>query len=69
MDFFYLIQFNSQPVSPSVLKMRWLVSLCVVCGSRTTNGLADYRPNIVFLLADDLGWNGLSVPMHPTVAE
>ena len=26
------------------------------------------RPNIIFMLADDQGWNGLSVAMHPTVA-
>jgi arylsulfatase A-like enzyme len=26
------------------------------------------RPNIVFMLADDQGWNGLSVAMHPKVA-
>lgn len=25
------------------------------------------RPNIVFMLADDQGWNGTSVAMHPTV--
>lgn len=27
------------------------------------------RPNIVFMLADDQGWNGTSVAMHPSVAE
>jgi len=27
----------------------------------------DSRPNIVFMLADDQGWNGLSVPMAPDV--
>ncbi len=26
-------------------------------------------PNIVFILADDLGWTGLSVPSHPEIAE
>ena len=25
------------------------------------------RPNIVFMLSDDQGWNGLSVAMHPDV--
>ncbi|MEI8021789.1 MAG: sulfatase-like hydrolase/transferase, partial [Schlesneria sp.] len=25
------------------------------------------RPNIVFMLADDQGWNGLSVAMHPDI--
>ena len=28
----------------------------------------DNRPNIVFMLADDQGWNGLSVAMHPEIA-
>jgi arylsulfatase A len=27
------------------------------------------RPNIVFMLSDDQGWNGLSVAMHPDVAD
>lgn len=26
------------------------------------------KPNIIFMLADDQGWNGLSVAMHPNVA-
>ncbi|MCX7418940.1 MAG: sulfatase [Planctomycetia bacterium] len=30
--------------------------------------LAGERPNIVFMLADDQGWSGLSVAMHPDVA-
>ncbi len=32
-----------------------------------TNSEAAQRPNIVFMLADDQGWNGLSVAMHPDV--
>ena len=28
----------------------------------------DSRPNIVFMLSDDQGWNGLSVAMHPEIA-
>jgi len=28
----------------------------------------DPRPNIVFMLSDDQGWNGLSVAMHPEIA-
>lgn len=32
-----------------------------------TLSLAAERPNIVFMLSDDQGWSGLSVPMHPTV--
>lgn len=31
-------------------------------------GLAADRPNIVFMLSDDQGWNGLSVQMHPDLA-
>lgn len=26
-------------------------------------------PNILFMLADDQGWNGLSVAMHPDISE
>ena len=26
------------------------------------------RPNILLMLADDQGWSGLSVPMHPNVS-
>jgi arylsulfatase A len=28
---------------------------------------ADERPNIILMLADDQGWAGLSVPMHPEI--
>jgi arylsulfatase A len=31
-------------------------------------GVGAELPNIVFMLSDDQSWNGLSVPMHPTVA-
>ena len=31
-------------------------------------GYAVDRPNIIFMLSDDQGWNGLSVAMHPDVA-
>lgn len=30
-------------------------------------GIAEDRPNIVFMLADDQGWSGLSVAMHPDI--
>jgi len=33
---------------------------CVAAGAE--------RPNIIFMLADDQGWNGLSVRMHPDIA-
>ncbi len=32
------------------------------------DGTAVHRPNIVFLMADDQGWSGTSVAMHPDVA-
>lgn len=31
--------------------------------------MAAERPNMVFMLSDDQGWNGLSVAMHPDVPE
>jgi arylsulfatase A-like enzyme len=34
----------------------------------TCFGAAAAQPNIVLMLADDQGWAGLSVPMHPQVA-
>ncbi|MEZ6136712.1 MAG: sulfatase [Pirellulaceae bacterium] len=30
--------------------------------------LAADQPNFIFMLSDDQGWNGLSIPMHPAVA-
>lgn len=47
--------------------MRILAFLFLISASSTVRS-AD-RPNIVFMLSDDQAWNGLSVPMHPTVAE
>ncbi len=41
----------------------------VLCHTLATSTLAADRPNIVLMLSDDQGWNGLSVPMHPQVAE
>ena len=41
-----------------------LALLCLM----SSQSYAAERPNIVFMLADDQGWNGLSVAMHPTVA-
>ncbi|MFN5916085.1 MAG: sulfatase-like hydrolase/transferase, partial [Planctomycetota bacterium] len=44
-----------------ILSFILLVTLC----SREVQ--ADERPNIVLMLSDDQGWDGLSVPMHPDV--
>ncbi|GDY10702.1 sulfatase [Planctomycetia bacterium] len=41
-----------------LLALLWLIS---------SQSYATERPNIVFMLADDQGWNGLSVAMHPNV--
>ncbi|MEM8678342.1 MAG: sulfatase [Planctomycetota bacterium] len=45
------------------LRAGWLCGLWVVWLG--TCAVADDRPNIVFLLADDQAWDGLSVAMHP----
>ncbi len=42
---------------------------CVASVISTALAHAAERPNIILMLSDDQGWNGLSVPMHPTVAE
>jgi arylsulfatase A-like enzyme len=41
---------------------------CVVACSLASAADAARRPNIVLMLADDQGWNGLSVAMHPDAA-
>lgn len=46
-----------------------LLSAFVVCWlAAAAIGAEPRRPNIVFMLSDDQGWNGLSVAMHPDVA-
>lgn len=45
------------------MRSAFLVALMLV----SSGLLAAERPNIVFMLADDQGWNGLSVAMHPSV--
>lgn len=45
--------------------MRTVIFLALLAASGIAHA-AD-RPNIVFMMADDQGWNGLSVPMHPDV--
>ena len=48
------------------ITMRFFVSLAMLAGVAFAR--AAERPNIIFLMADDQGWNGLSVPMHPDVS-
>ncbi|MDE0002167.1 MAG: sulfatase [Rhodospirillaceae bacterium] len=55
-----------------------LAAVCLAVGLASINGFASSafaqsgggqsRPNIVFILADDQGWNHLSVPMHDGIA-
>lgn len=45
--------------------MRTLVF--ILCSMLALAAQAAERPNIVFMLSDDQGWNGLSVAMHPDV--
>ncbi len=43
-------------------------TLIVIAFMVTSAANAADRPNIVFMLSDDQGWNGLSVAMHPSIA-
>ncbi len=43
-------------------------TLIVIWFMVTSAANAADRPNIVFMLSDDQGWNGLSVAMHPSIA-
>ena len=44
----------------------WMLALASGAAAATmTAGAEPSRPNIVLMLADDQGWNGLSVAMHP----
>lgn len=44
------------------------VALLSLLWHNGSEGRAADRPNFIFMLADDQGWNGLSVAMHPDVA-
>ena len=50
--------------SPRTIAAAFITLLATVA----TAADRDLRPNIVFMLADDQGWNGLSVAMHPEIA-
>jgi len=46
-------------------------SIVIVVVNTTPSAQANdmpQRPNIILMLADDQGWNGLSVAMHPAEA-
>ena len=45
-----------------------LVTLLSVLLLATNVSKAGDKPNIIFMLSDDQGWNGLSVAMHPEMA-
>lgn len=47
--------------------MRWLAFAAVLLLPAAGRAAEPTRPNIVLMLADDQGWNGTSVPMHPGV--
>lgn len=55
----------SLPIAVSILVA--ILANAAAAADRDTNPTTD-RPNIVFMLADDQGWNGLSVAMHPEIA-
>jgi arylsulfatase A len=47
-----------------MIMKNWIVILTLLMPSA---GWAAAKPNIIFMLSDDQGWNGLSVAMHPDV--
>lgn len=50
---------------PEWLVRGFVLLAAVLFGSAVTRPLPADQPNIIFMLADDQGWSGLSVPMHP----
>ncbi len=46
----------------------YLITLLSLLCLRASSVRAADQPNFIFMLSDDQGWNGLSVPMHPDVA-
>ena len=50
--------------SPATIAVAGCIALLATAAAGADR---DPRPNIVFMLADDQGWNGLSVAMHPDV--
>ncbi|MFO0176651.1 MAG: sulfatase-like hydrolase/transferase, partial [Planctomyces sp.] len=48
------------------MRFTCLVLLCLPCLLPAPIAAAD-RPNIILMMADDQGWNGTSVAMHPDI--
>ncbi len=46
-----------------LLALGWMVIVAMLPGKPSVG-----QPNIIFMLTDDQGWNGLSVAMHPEIA-
>jgi arylsulfatase A len=49
------------------MKLR-LLAVTVLLSAAFANAAEPKQPNIILMLADDQGWNGTSVAMHPDVA-
>lgn len=47
--------------------MRTVVLVAALLAPQTARAAEPARPNVVLMLADDQGWSGLSVAMHPDV--
>jgi arylsulfatase A-like enzyme len=45
--------------------MPLIAAMCAIAPAPSLAAERNLRPNIIFMLADDQGWNGLSVPMAP----
>lgn len=52
----------------TLFTIAWILILSIV-PSLVHGETKETRPNIVFMLSDDQGWSGLSVAMHPNVAD
>ncbi len=53
-------------VADSLVSRRWIGVVCAaVFLGMTSLAFAEQPPNVVFILADDQGWNALSTPMDP----
>jgi hypothetical protein len=46
------------------MSMRWFIALTVLAITSSATLAADPPPNVVFILADDLGWTDLGC-FHP----